>query len=200
MSIETGCLCVRGLAKAEVLERLGLEEAGETGAWIDFDLSGGEMPGGWVVVVTPYGDLPARPLLEALSANGEVLACEVHEGVMHSRAQGFSAGRFVWSVEHDVGRKAGIYDLTPEGEPPPAFAEIKARLVARQDEKGGKDAGTDYIFDGPAELVYALCGFRADGADMPDEPTMTSLEKAGGAAASGPGAGKSWLARLFGRR
>ena len=199
VGIRAGWVCVRGLAKAEVFERLGLEEAEETGSWMDFNLSGAELQSGWVVVVTPEGELPPRADLEALSATGEVFTCEISDTVMHSIAEGYSAGRFVWSVEHDVGRKAGIYDLVAEGELPSAFAEIEARLVAQQDAEGGEEAGVDYIFGAPMDLVYALCGFRADGETMADEPQMTLLERAEGSAAPGKRSGKSFLGWLFGR-
>lgn len=200
MSIKTGWTCVRGLEKAAVLETLGLDEAEETGAWIEFDLCGGELPGGWIVVVGPYGELPPRADLEALSTKGEVLTCEIHEGVMCSMAQGFREGRLIWSVEHDVQSKGhGLSHLAAEGEPPPAFEEIKARLLAKQEAEGGEEAGVDYVFEAPAELVYGLCGFRADGANMANEPIMTELTRAGRSAPRPRAGSKSLLGWLFGR-
>lgn len=201
MGFKTGWVCVRGLDKAAVLERLGLEESEETGSWMDFDWSGGEMPDGWTVIVTPYGELPSRGQLEALSAAGEVLTCELHETVMCSMAQGFREGRLLWTLEHDVQSKGhDKYHLAAMGELPPSFAEIRDRLLAEQKAADAENQKVDYIFDGPAELVFALCGFRADGADIPNEPEMTLLEPAGRSPAAPSPSGKSFFARLFGGR
>ena len=198
MGIKAAWLAVRGLPKAEVLRRLGLVETEETAGWDEFALSCVERPGGWTVVLMDVGELPERPALEALSEAGEVLTCEISETVMAGEAQGFAGGRRVWRVLHDGGSK-GVDHLQVDGEPPAELEPIRARLTAKQNEDRQKRV--DYLFDAPADLVFALCGFRANGPDMPDEPVMTVLEPVDLPAPAGRGGGPlKALARLFGGR
>ena len=198
MGIRAAWLAVRGLPKAEVLQRLGLVETENTAGWIDFALSCVERPGGWTVVLMDLGDLPERPVLEALSEAGEVLTCEISETVMVGEAQGFAGGRRLWRVLHDGGFK-GVDHLQVDGAPPAEWEPIKVRLTALQDDD--RSDMTDYLFEAPAALVFALCGFRADGTDMPDEPVMTVLQRTGRPApAPGGGGVLKALARLFGGR
>jgi hypothetical protein len=197
MGVKAAWLAARGLPKAEVLHRLGLAETEETAGWEEFALSCVERPGGWTVVLMNLGDLPKRAALEALSEAGEVLICEISETVMAGEAQGFAGGRWLWRVLHDGGSK-GADHLQVDGQPPVEFEAIKARLTAMQDDD--QDDMIDYLFDAPADLVFALCGFRANGSDMPDAPTMTVLERVGRPAQAGGGGPLKALARLFGAR
>ena len=201
MGIRLAWMAVRGVGKATLLERLGYVETGETGDWHEVVPAFTERPGGWGVLLVEEGELPEREALEALSQEAEVITCEISETVMYSETQGFSGGRLAWRVVHDGGSK-GVYDLTVQGQPPEPFEATRARIVTEQDEKGGEKAGADYVFDLPADFVYALTGFRANGSPMEDEPVMAELERfapAQGRASSKAERRPGFLARLFGR-
>jgi hypothetical protein len=202
MGIRATWIAVRGVDKVEVFERLGFvdtEEEADDG----FEPSYAQLPGGWLAVLYPGGDDPDIKLMEALSIGGQAVACAINETVMHSWARGYRDGEGVWSVEHDGGEQ-GCHHLDVVGDLPPEFAPIRDRLIADQAKEDAGDANTDYVFDLPAELTYALCGYRADGQAMPGGwPTMTLLHdpNAGRRAVRGPAGGGLFkaLAGLFRR-
>ena len=108
-----------------------------------------------------------------LSAGGEAMLFVLSETVMYSMVQGYADGEGLWSIEHDGGGK-GVLHLDIVGSPPAELGAVRGRLMALQVEEGGEDADVDHVFGIPAELVSALCGFRVDGADLPQ---MTLLDE-----------------------
>lgn len=204
MGIAASWIALKGVDKAEAFERLGFLDMGEPGELYALEPSYAEMPGGWLVILSPEYDDAWPKQLAALSVGGEALACAIEEHVMCSVAWGYAGGREVWSLDHDPD-KGGIRHLAVTGAPPAELDAIREAAFAEQAEEDRGRAMADYVFSVPVDLVYALCGFRADGTEIEGgDPQMTLLEpirpakRAAPAASSGGGLFKS-LAGLFKR-
>ena len=204
MGISASWIALKGVDKAEALARLETVETGASAGLYEFEFSMAEMANGWLAILAPDFDYPTPELMGSLSVGGAAVACSIEEHVMCSVARGYEDGRAVWSVDHDGGN-GGTRHLAVAGSVPPDFGPIRERLFARQLEEDLGEARTDYVFEAPAELVYALCGFRADGAAMPEgEPQMLVLQstrpaqRAAPAASGGGGLFKA-LAGVFRR-
>ena len=191
MSFHLSWIAVKGLDKAGVLDALGLAETPEDEEPFYSKEEVAELPSGWVIILSQDFMYPTPERLAALSAGGAALACSIDERVMYSVARGYADGKAVWSADHDGGEK-GLYHLDVAGSPPPELAEVRTRLTAQQDMEGGEDAEVDFVYELPAELSLALCGYRFD----PDEegPAFTPLEPAKKAKGGG------FLSKLFGRK
>jgi hypothetical protein len=175
MGIRATWIAVRGVDEADVFERLGFIDTGEAADDDGLELSYTQAPGGWLIIFCPEREAPPAEKVEALSVGGQAIICTVSETVMYSEARGYENGRALWSIEHDGGEQ-GCDHLDVAGAPPPEFGPIRDRLTARQAEEDAGEAMTDYVFDIPAELTYALCGYRGDGQAMPGgSPEMTLL-------------------------
>ncbi len=149
-----------GLTKAEVLDTLGATDTGEWDEANDAPVSGAELPGGWYILFSNDFDFVSGSRLKVLSSRSQIVACQLHEGVMVSVAYGYVQGEPKWAVVHDSDR--GIWDLTVSGSPPPGLPEILDRLRAEQTAAGGDGADVDFIFDVPVEVAAAVSGFRHD--------------------------------------
>jgi hypothetical protein len=108
-----------GIGKSQVLERVGLRDTGEADNANEAPLSGAEVPGGWFIVLSNDVEFISPKRLASLSRDCRVVACQVHEGVMFSRAFFYERGVSSCEITHDS--ESGIYDLTISGSPPPEF-------------------------------------------------------------------------------
>lgn len=158
MSVNAHWIAAEAACSGFLLETLGLQEIGAS-----FDLREARFahirtPTGWEVVVDRSMKLKLDHA-RGLSAERLILAAEVTDVVMFSRLQGWRAGARLWSVTHDP--EGGVEGLATEGDPPPEWADIAARLGARQAKELEP---VDHLFDGPLELGRKVCSFR------PDEP------------------------------
>lgn len=99
-------------------------------------------------------------VLASLSSTCDVVACQVHEGVMVSAACAYSHGVEQWSLVHDS--QNGWRDLVVLGSPPSIFDNVRERLSGEQEENGGENSDVDYFFDIPLETAAAICGYRHD--------------------------------------
>lgn len=202
MGISAAWIALKGVDKAEALERLEAVETGEIAEPFDFECSMAELPNGWLVILAPDFDYASADRMASLSAGGTAIACAIEEHVMYSLARGYEDGRAVWSIDHDGGQK-GAAHLALTGPVPVAFGPIRERLLAEQAEEDAGENMTDHVFTAPVDLVYALCGFRADGSPMPEgEPEMIVLKSLRPAArpparASGGGGLLKALAGIF---
>jgi hypothetical protein len=163
---------MQGVNKDEFLERAGFEDTGEIDEYFEADHSGGELPGGWYVVVTNDLSLVDAGKLAAWSAGGRLVACIVHEGSSNSLASEWRDGKQLWSVSHD-GSEGGD-TLGVEGQLPEVFEEFREEAALVEAEG---DAG-DLVFDLPLDLAAEVTGFRHDelGFDDDIEP-FTVLER-----------------------
>lgn len=165
----------KGRPKGEVIEALGYVDTGQA-AEVDGGLVCGELPGGWVTVVAigdQAGDFSRAETLAPLSRAGPLLSVEFSTTVMWSTIQAYADGVLAWSVEHNP--EEGISHLDVVGEPPPQYLALRDRLLAEQEAEGGEEADVDLIFDLPALLSEALCGYQPEQAG--DQPDFTALSR-----------------------
>ncbi len=174
MAFSLAWFAVQGVSKDQFLERAGFEDTGEVDEYFEEEHSGGELPGGWYVVVTNDLSLLEAGKLAAWSAGGRLVAAVVHEGAMNSLATEWRDGRQAWSVSHD-GSEGGD-TLEVEGVMPDVFEELRQEAMAAQAEAEAGDAG--FAFDIPLDLAAEVTGFRHDELGFDDEiEPFTALER-----------------------
>jgi len=195
MGFSHSWIAVQGLDPAQALAALGMEvsEILEPGYFPD-GISFGQMPDGWLVVLTDRRANAFEGDLVGLAAFGPAVACEVNEHVMYSEARGYEAGREAWRVAYDC-EKGGALDVS--GNPPSQLDTIAREARAKQEAAGGDDADVDLLFDIPAKLARSICGFML-GEEEPDGFHFSELRPIGGGKA--PSEGRGFFARLFGRQ
>ncbi len=195
-------LAVLGKSREAILSDLALRPTGERQDFPEGAVVATLLPSGWFLVVADYnGQELISEAAGPLSAGCEVVSGVAEEHVMVSEAAGWRNGQRLWRVIHDTQRKEG--HLEAEGELPPAFEEIRDRLVALQHPNDGSRANCDYIFDIPVDLVLSLTGYRYD-KETPGlaEGAFEVLEANPGAApksAPKAPAQKSFFQRIFGK-
>ena len=196
MGFSHSWIAVQGLDPAQALAALGMEvsEILEPGYFPD-GISFGQMPDGWLVVLTDRRANAFEGDLVELAKLGPAVACEVNEHVMYSEARGYEAGREAWRVAYDC--EKGRYALYVSGNPPPQLERITREARAEQEAEGGEDADVDIMIDVPALLARSICGFML-GEDEPDGFHFSELQPIGGRKA--PAERPGFLARLFGRQ
>lgn len=192
MGYSLSWIAVYGRDKASVLETLGLEEVQHDPRSRRSLMSIAELPTGWVLLLCDRSDEGVKPPWhKTLSRGGRTVGVSVEEHVMHSKAVGYADGVMSWQVEHDC--EKGENHLEAQGKPPAEFAEIKSRLMAKQEAHG---ESPDYLFDGPADLGHTITGYRHD---ISEYPWGTGLESAPVARARTTRKSGGLFARLFGR-
>ena len=196
MGLTLSWVALSGLAKDEVLARLGLEDSGEPAEFYQRRAQTcAERPNGWVLLARGEVDDFKPGDLAALSQGALLLSAYCSETVMFSGASGWTDGARQWVITHNP--EEGQSDLAIEGDPPPELAAILAQARAVQEEEGGDEADVDVVFDVPKDLVSAFCGWHPD-RDNEDwgEIEFTRLRRLG---EPDPPPKRSWLAKLFGR-
>ena len=177
---------VAGLAKEEVLARLGIVDRGEP---VDFPRRGQTAwaitPQGRVVVVMGYGELSPGHVAE-VSEGASVIAARAEGNDCTSSVWGYEDGRQIWSVEtefRDQGER--LYDedsqdaLSVQGDPPSEFAAIRDRHLAKRDSD---DDAEDFLFMAPLELAEVLGGWAPEGDIGQDLQFFRAVSNQGGAA------------------
>ena len=176
MGFSLAWFAAQGIDGDTFLERAGFTDTGEVDEYFEQDHSGGELPGGWYVIVTSDLGLLAPDKLGQWSAGGRLVAAVVHEGSMNSLATEWKDGRQIWSVSHD-GSEGGD-QLAVEGELPAVFEELKHEADAAQKESEKEGGGVDFVFDIPLDLAAEITGFRHDEMGFDDDiPPFTALER-----------------------
>lgn len=178
---------VAGLAKEEVLARLGVVDRGEP---VDFPRRGQTAwaitPQGRVVVVMGYGELSPGHVAE-VSECASVIAARAEGNDCTSSVWGYEDGRRIWSVETVVWDQAErLYDedrpasLSVQGDPPSEFAAIRD-LLAERDAEDEDDEG--FLFMAPLELADVLGGWAPEGEIGQDLQFFSAVSNQGGAPA-----------------
>jgi hypothetical protein len=157
MGFKISWLGFSGKGRDEVLAALHLTDTGIVEEVPECAISIASVPNDWTIVWFNRFDHPFAEdaSLRLFSQGCTVIAVHVHEGIMFSCVELYRNGAPIWSVAHNA--QEHMDDLQTEGTLPEMFAEIRARLTARQDNESA-----DYIFDIPIEMARALCGFRHD--------------------------------------
>jgi hypothetical protein len=178
MSFSLVWFAAQGIDKDEFLERAGFEDSGEVDAYFDHDHSGGELAGGWFVIVSNEMGLLEPAKLAKWSAGARVVAVAIHEESMNSLATEWRDGKQVWSVSHDGSEGGDRLDV--EGQLPDVFEELRHEATAAQAESNADEGGegVNFVFDIPLDLAAEITGFRHDelGFDDDIEP-FTVLER-----------------------
>jgi hypothetical protein len=176
MSFSLAWVAVHGVASDDFLERTGFEDTGEVDEYFEEQHSGGEIPGGWYVIVTSEIGLLEPAKLAQWSAGGRLVATVVHEATSNSLAMEWLDGKQVWSLSHD-GSEGGD-QLAVEGVLPDVFEELHQEAVAAQAESLKEGGEVDFVFDIPLDLAAEITGFRHDEMGFDDEiPPFNALER-----------------------
>jgi hypothetical protein len=195
-------IAVQGLKQEQVLEALGMEVSDVQTDFLD-GTALIDWKDDWLLVISDDGRDAFEAYLADLAPRGRAaVVCGIHESVMYSEARGYEAGKEIWGIVHDPDKGESLYSLEVSGQPPEPFDAILHSARAEQDKEGGEDADVDLIFDIPAQLAAAICGFTLGESD-PDESQYRSLNRIGAAPARGrgptQGSRPGFFARLFGR-
>jgi hypothetical protein len=183
-----GFIAVKGVAKSQVLERLGEVEADHP-ARLYSEPAVGVSADGWVIVVKPDVEFPSPERLAAVSVGGEAVGYSGCTVVMVTSALGFRDGAQIWSVEHNSELDEPdepSQHLETSGDLPPGFEEI---IAAARKGQAAEVERVDHIFGITGDVVAGLCGFHLE---QESDIAFTALE----APKKPPGL----FARLFGRR
>lgn len=180
------------LDRRSCLNLIGMTDTGEPDEATEAPFSMATLPTGWTILFANDFDYASDKRLAQLSGRCRVVGCQVQETVMYCRAAGYNQGKLVWSATHDSSK--GLLHLETVGTLPGQFAEIERQLRAEQEENGGEDADTDYIFDIPTATTAALTGYKHDVAIFDwGEPAFTVL-----AGFTEGNAGQPWWKSLLG--
>ena len=74
MSVSLAWVAVQGVAPDELLERAGFVDTGEVDEYFEAEHTGGELSGGWYVIVTEDAGLLEPAKLAVWSAGGRLVA------------------------------------------------------------------------------------------------------------------------------
>jgi hypothetical protein len=167
---------VQGVGPEELLERVGFVDTGEADTYFEAEHTGGELPGGWYVIVTEQVAMLEPAKLAAWSVGARLVGAIVHEETSTSLAMEWKDGSQVWSVFHDG--SAAERSLGVDGQLPEAFGPISEELMAVQAEADATGAEFNAAFDIPLNLAEDITGFRHDEMGFDDEiPPFTILER-----------------------
>ncbi|MDP3494145.1 MAG: hypothetical protein Q8R82_13625 [Hyphomonadaceae bacterium] len=176
MSMSLAWVAVQDVSSEALLERAGFVDTGEADEYFEAEHTGGELTGGWYVIVTEQAGLLEPAKLAVWSAGGRLVAAVVHEETSTSLAMEWLDGKQLWSVYHDG--TAAERSLAVEGELPEAFGAIRDELMAVQTEADAEGAEFNAAFDIPLNLAEDITGFRHDEMGFDDEiPPFTILER-----------------------
>ncbi|MEQ1783693.1 MAG: hypothetical protein ABMA14_20240 [Hyphomonadaceae bacterium] len=176
MTFSLAWFAAQGIAREDFLEHAGFDDTGEVDEYFEEEHSVGELPGGWVIIVTSDVGLLAPAKLAQWSVGGRLVAAVVHEGSMNSLATEWVNGKQIWSLAHD-GSEGGE-SLEVEGELPDVFEELKQEADAAQAESEKEGGGVDFVFDIPLDVAAEITGFRHDEMGFDDDiPPFTALER-----------------------
>jgi hypothetical protein len=198
MGFALSWVAIKGKAAAEILRELQLRPTGVRGLEGESPFVGAMSNTGWYVVVIRGVEtrVLGPAVLERLSADCELLTCEVEEHVMFSRATGWRNGRQLWVVTHRGDE--GPVEVEEEGALPPEYAPIRDRLVETQESEGGAEADVDHLFDIPVVLVQTYVGYRHDEVSPAVEPNGFEVLESESATRESPSLLRRLLAKLRG--
>jgi hypothetical protein len=178
----------------EVVAALGARKSGQSGDFMDFDLSIGRLSNGWTIIWSEDEEFFDDPCAISLSLSFPLLTCWVNETIMHSRVRSVANGIEKWSIWHE-----GDEDPThigSAGNPPAELSE----LIADAREQQSADNEVDYLFDVPLIVAEGICGFKHDqiiNEESSFEELLAQRKSKSGDTRSVQKVG--WLSRIFGR-
>jgi hypothetical protein len=156
MGLNVSWIAVKGVGRAEMLERLKATELEAVEDELATELALAELPGGWLIVFADDSEFATEDLTAELSQGGSAVACYMSETTMFSGAWRYDDGARAWSVTHDPEEE----EITEAGQPPLGLAAILD--ACRKDAAAGHN-DTDYFFDAPIRLSTEICGYAPPG-------------------------------------
>ncbi|MCR5878304.1 hypothetical protein [Phenylobacterium sp. J367] len=178
-------VAVQGVGREAALEALGAEPVGPLEPDELPALGLGELPGGWLLVLSDDLWALERGPLQALTRMGPAVSCLEEEHVMASEARGYRDGEEIWRVIHN-----------PEDQVEEASGELPAAYTTLREEAERLDA----LYDVGPQLAQSICGFKLD-QDFPLGLVFTELRSLRRAEAPRSASRKpGFFQRLFGRK
>lgn len=158
MGLNLSWVAVEGSSRADILDWLGFEEAGEVSSEIGAEFTCSTLPTGWVVVVANEHDFALDDALRMVSSSGSMsLGGQILESENFNEVRAYRAGRLNWAVAYEPERDRNGVRI--EGSPPPELPEILSRRDAEALLAVGQPSG--HLFDAPSDLAAVICGYRA---------------------------------------
>ena len=155
-------IAVRGLDANSLYTRYGVRRTGQREAIAESPVCGATVSTGWELLYLNNYPRPHDAVLKVLSADAELLFCDVNETCMSSFATGWKNGKETWTVFHDS--QQAIDHLVTSGELPGNYSEICESRRSDQTEDGEE---LDDMFGIPIDLFASLTGIRYD-MDLPE--------------------------------
>ena len=162
MGFRVALIAVRGIEADSLYKRYGVRRTGQREEIAESPICGATVSTGWELLYLNEDPLPHGEVLAELSANAELLFCDVNETCMSSFATGWENGLEKWIVFHDA-QQSPVH-LVTDGEPPDEYNAIRDAKLRQQAEDGDD---VDHVFDVPIDLFGSLTGIRYD-MDLPD--------------------------------
>jgi hypothetical protein len=130
-------------------------------------MSGTHLPNGYYVLFLNdcFHSYVTPEFLARVSANCEIVGCQVEERIMVSAAFCWRDGVRLWNVVHEADK--GVRNLEIEGTPPEALASLKAEASKLQDKERKIPLlplpwEIDHFFRVPIDLAAAVVGYEHD--------------------------------------
>ena len=157
MSFELSWLAIKNVNPEEVYEFYGLELTGETDMIAeDFEVSTVNLPDNWCLIY--FDEFLSKSIseakLKALSKLGEVICCQLHEGIMASTSASYSNGKQNWQLAYNA--QNALHNVIEKGELPTTYRAIFDKILVNQANR----LDVDYYFDIPVEMAESLTGFK----------------------------------------
>jgi|SRR5262245_33082771 len=161
MGVSIAWLAVKARDPEALFEELQVRPTGEPDEHYESSVCGSALDGWFLLIAKRCNHrIVSDAFLADFSRSRDVIACSVEEHVMFSSAARWRDGRCTWSIAHDA--QQGMLNLSTSGEPPEAFPQIRAKLLAKQESEGGTEAEIDFIFDIPLQVAKSIVGFKHD--------------------------------------
>lgn len=166
MGFKIGWIAVKNTSMEKLQSFYGLSKTDKKEEFPDFDINYCKIDDSWSLLF--FNEFLSKNLedniLCKLSGIGEVICCQVHEGIMVSMLSFFESGIKQWSIVHDSSQ--GTRHLFTEGSIPNEVLKIMSRIKQeREKEQNEEDKnnnvwGVDYYFDIPVDIAYEMVNFR----------------------------------------
>jgi hypothetical protein len=156
MAYQIGWVALKTDSPDEILSFYKLKRTNNQSSDPDCLLSITQLKNGWCLLhVNDFlSPVLSDSLLAKLSKRGDVVSCQVHEGIMVSSISCFKLGQKTFGALHNS--ELGLEHLEEYGEPSTNYSDIKTDTEKNQKEL----VNIDLYFDLPVHFADELVGFR----------------------------------------
>lgn len=158
MGFKIGWVGIKAESPEQVLNFFDLKNTENKESYPDYNMATIRLQNGWFILhVNEF----LSPLLEddtlsKLSEQGDVVSCQVHEGIMVSMVSCFSSGKKSFSSIHNP--QLGNNHIEEHGDLPNIYNEVKAQAVIDQSTM----ENIDIYFQVPVDFAEKIVGFKHD--------------------------------------